>query len=343
MPQPKHLTKLKLPVPKTAPKDEDLAKYFENNPNFGGEVKENEPQKITIGIFRDYWEADTFKKYMREMGVKGIKVDFFGGDGQSMIDYYVGILRDAYDAQLLVNFHGATLPRGWSRTWPNLVTAEAVRGFEFTTFDQKDQDPVAGHAAMLPFTRNLFDPMDFTPMVFGDIPKIRRATRNGFELAESVLFVSGIQHFAEVPQGMATVPDYVKDFLRTLPARLAFLSVAAWWALFSVPLFARVRLHFEPLAFEKGLALAFRGGLTGARFGDVQLSRLTLDLAWALALDDVAERNGEPDDATELRGHGAARRDPERARSRAQARAVGEDRRDPRLLADLLDGREDEF
>ncbi|WBS00958.1 glycoside hydrolase family 97 catalytic domain-containing protein [Pseudoduganella sp. SL102] len=156
---------------------------------------------------------------LRTMGVKGIKVDFFGGDGQSMIDYYVGILRDAYDAQLLVNFHGATLPRGWSRTWPNLVTAEAVRGFEFGTFDQKDQDPVAGHAAMLPFTRNLFDPMDFTPMVFGDIPKIRRATRNGFELAESVLFVSGIQHFAEVPQGMASVPDYVKDFLRALPDR----------------------------------------------------------------------------------------------------------------------------
>ncbi|QBE65539.1 glycoside hydrolase family 97 protein [Pseudoduganella lutea] len=156
---------------------------------------------------------------LRTMGVKGIKVDFFGGDGQSMIDYYVGILRDAYDAQLLVNFHGATLPRGWSRTWPNLVTAEAVRGFEFGTFEQKDQEPIASHAAMLPFTRNLFDPMDFTPMVFGDIPKIKRATRNGFELAESVLFVSGIQHFAEVPQGMATVPDYVKDFLRTLPAQ----------------------------------------------------------------------------------------------------------------------------
>lgn len=50
-------------------KNKDLAKYFENNPNFGGEVKENEPQKITIGIFRDYWEADKFKKYMREMGV----------------------------------------------------------------------------------------------------------------------------------------------------------------------------------------------------------------------------------------------------------------------------------
>jgi hypothetical protein len=154
---------------------------------------------------------------LRQMGVKGIKVDFFGGDGQSMIAHYVGILQDAAQAGLLVNFHGATLPRGWTRTFPNLMTAEAVRGLEFTTFTQQDQDAVVRHAAMLPFARNLFDPMDFTPMVFGDIPKIRRATRNGFELAESVLFLSGIQHFAETPEGMATVPPYVKGLLQDLP------------------------------------------------------------------------------------------------------------------------------
>jgi hypothetical protein len=154
---------------------------------------------------------------LADMGVKGVKVDFFAGDGKSMIAYYLDILSDAAAAGLLVNFHGATLPRGWARTWPNLMTAEAVRGLEYTTFTQADQDAVVRHAAMLPFARNLFDPMDFTPMVFGDIPTIRRATRNGFELAESVLFVSGIQHFAETPEGMATVPAYVKTFLQTLP------------------------------------------------------------------------------------------------------------------------------
>ncbi|SFU83596.1 glycoside hydrolase family 97 protein [Pseudoduganella namucuonensis] len=154
---------------------------------------------------------------MQAMGVKGVKVDFFGGDGQSMIAYYIDILNDAADHGLLVNFHGATLPRGWSRTYPNLMTAEAIRGFEFTTFEQRDQDAVVKHVSMLPFTRNLFDPMDFTPMVFGDIPKIKRATRNGFELAESVLMVSGIQHFAEIPEGMATVPAYVKSYLQDLP------------------------------------------------------------------------------------------------------------------------------
>ena len=154
---------------------------------------------------------------LREMGIKGVKIDFFAGDGKSMIAYYLGILADAADAGLLVNFHGATLPRGWARTYPNLMSVEAVRGLEYTTFTQADQDAVVRHAAMLPFARNLFDPMDFTPMVFGDIPKIERATRNGFELAEAVLFLSGIQHYAETPAGMAGVPPAVKALLRELP------------------------------------------------------------------------------------------------------------------------------
>jgi hypothetical protein len=154
---------------------------------------------------------------LREMGVKGLKIDFFGGDGRSMIAYYIDILKDAAAQGLLVNFHGATLPRGWQRTYPNLMTMESIKGFEFTTFSQGDEDAVPAHAAMAPFARNLFDPMDFTPMVFGDIPNIKRVTRNGFEIAQSVLFISGIQHFAEIPEGMATAPEYVKSFLQDLP------------------------------------------------------------------------------------------------------------------------------
>lgn len=154
---------------------------------------------------------------LRDIGIKGLKIDFFAGDGQSMIAYYVDILKDAAKYNLSVNFHGATLPRGWQRTYPNLMTMESIKGFEFTTFSQGDQNPVAQHVAMALFARNVFDPMDFTPMVFGDIPNIKRMTENSFELAESVLMISGIQHFAEIPEGMATVPDYVKDFLRELP------------------------------------------------------------------------------------------------------------------------------
>ncbi|TDH24273.1 glycoside hydrolase family 97 protein [Segetibacter sp. 3557_3] len=164
--------------------------------------------------------ADRVKEFTRlnELGIKGVKIDFFGGDGQSVIGYYLDILQDAAAHKLMVNFHGATLPRGWSRTYPNLVTTEAVRGFEMITFNQADADSAASHCAMLPFTRNAFDPMDFTPMNLYRIPtQVKRKTTSGFELALSVLFLSGIQHFAESPAGMEHVPDFVQTFLQELP------------------------------------------------------------------------------------------------------------------------------
>jgi hypothetical protein len=156
--------------------------------------------------------------HLRDLGVAGVKVDFFGGDGQSVIAYYHDILEDAAAYGLLVNFHGATLPRGWERTYPNLMTMEAVRGLEYVTFSQDNADAEPSHAAMLPFTRNVFDPMDFTPMVLDRIKRIERRTSSAFELALSVLFTSGIQHYAEIPEGMAKAPDYVRDFLRGVPS-----------------------------------------------------------------------------------------------------------------------------
>ncbi len=157
-----------------------------------------------------------FKK-IKEMGIKGVKVDFFGGDGQSVMSYYQDIFEDAAEYGLMVNCHGATIPRGWQRTYPNLVTVEAIRGFEYVTFGQFDADHEPNHSCMLPFTRNAFDPMDFTPVCFSEVPGIKRITSNAFELALSVIFYSGIQHFAETPKGMEMVPDYVKNFLREIP------------------------------------------------------------------------------------------------------------------------------
>lgn len=154
---------------------------------------------------------------LQTMGIKGVKIDFFNGDGRSMMQYYLDILQDAAKYKLLVNFHGATLPRGWQRTYPHLMSAEAVKGFEMITFSQQDADAAANHCTMLPFTRNAFDPMDFTPMCLYKIPRIERKTTSGFELGLSVAFLSGIQHYAETPEGMGHMPDYVKDFLRTLP------------------------------------------------------------------------------------------------------------------------------
>ncbi|KAI9432507.1 glycoside hydrolase 97-domain-containing protein [Russula earlei] len=162
---------------------------------------------------------DRAKEFARlqQMGIKGVKVDFFGGDGQSMINYYIDIMEDAAKYHLMVNFHGATLPRGWERTYPNLMTMEAIKGLEMVTFEQKNADAEPTHAAMQPFTRNAFDPMDFTPLSLYKIPRINRKTTSAFELALSVVFTSGVQHFAEGPTGMEHVPLYVKDFLREVP------------------------------------------------------------------------------------------------------------------------------
>lgn len=156
---------------------------------------------------------------LKEIGVKGLKIDFFSGDGQSMMAYYNDILIDAARFDLLINYHGSSLPRGLQRTYPHMMTMESVKGFEMISFYQKVADQEGEHVNMLPYTRNAFDPMDFTPTVFFEIPNIERKTSNGFQLALPVIMLSGIQHIVETPDGMATVPYFVKDFMRNIPAR----------------------------------------------------------------------------------------------------------------------------
>ena len=112
-----------------------------------------------------------FRK-LKEMGIGGIKVDFFGGDGQSMMKYFIDILEDAAEYNLAVDFHGCPFPRGWYRTYPNLISMEAIRGEEYVTFEQFFADQQPSHCTVIPFTRNLFDPMDFTPVNFSGIPHI---------------------------------------------------------------------------------------------------------------------------------------------------------------------------
>lgn len=156
---------------------------------------------------------------LKAMGIAGLKIDFFGGDGQPVINLYHDILEDAAPFGLLINFHGSTLPRGWQRTYPHFMTSEAIRGFEYITFEQKDADQEPTHAAMLPFTRNLFDPMDFTPVCLDKLPGNRvRRTTPAFELALAVVFTSGIQHIPELPEAMAKMPGYVREFLGRVPA-----------------------------------------------------------------------------------------------------------------------------
>jgi hypothetical protein len=99
------------------------------------------------------------------------------------------------------------------------MSAEAIKGFEYVTFEQKNADEQPAHCAIIPFTRNLFDPMDFTPLSLDTVPRISRRTTPGFELALPVVFLSGIQHFVETPRGMRTIPEEIRVYLRSIPER----------------------------------------------------------------------------------------------------------------------------
>lgn len=155
---------------------------------------------------------------LQALGIGGVKIDFFGGDGRAFVDFYHDLLEDSAPYGLTVNFHGATLPRGWQRTYPHLMTVEAIRGYEFITFEQGNANRAPTHMAMLPFARNVFDPMDFTPLCLEGPGKIKRRTTVGAELATTVLFTSGIQHYTEIPEVMAKQPDYVHEYLKQIPS-----------------------------------------------------------------------------------------------------------------------------
>jgi hypothetical protein len=149
-------------------------------------------------------------------GVKGVKVDFFQSDKQEIIKQYFGILKDAADNKIMVNFHGCTMPRGWNRTWPNLVSMEAVRGAESYKFDSAYTEKAVWHNTILPFTRNVIGSMDYTPVTFTN-QKYPHKTSFGHELALSIVFESGILHLADNYESYRTLPEAPKNFLKTVP------------------------------------------------------------------------------------------------------------------------------
>ncbi len=151
-----------------------------------------------------------------DLGVKGIKVDFFHSDKPEGIAQFEGILDDAAEVGLLVNFHGCTAPRGWSRTHPHLMTTEAVRGSEWyrLSSDYGPRAPV--NNTILPFTRNVVGSMDYTPVVLSDLAQ-GRVTTNCHELALAVIFESGLLHFCDDPEQYLLQPEPVTRFLRSVP------------------------------------------------------------------------------------------------------------------------------
>ena len=154
--------------------------------------------------------------WCQKIGVAGVKIDFFSGDNQANMDYCQDLLESAARHHLLVNFHGAPIPRGWQRTYPNLLSTEGVYGAEWYNNVPHFTKKAASHNATLPFTRNVIGPMDYTPCAFSD-SQHPHITSNAHELALTVLFESGLQHLADRPESFLSQPQAVQDFLGYLP------------------------------------------------------------------------------------------------------------------------------
>ena len=161
--------------------------------------------------------------WMQKNGILGIKVDFFGGDKQPMMQLYEDILTDANEFGLQVIFHGCTLPRGWERMYPNYVASEAVLASENLHFGQGACDAEAQNACIHPFIRNTVGSMDFGGSTLNkhynkdNQHGTTRKTSDVFALATAVLFQSSVQHFAMAPNNLEDAPAWAVDFMKQVP------------------------------------------------------------------------------------------------------------------------------
>lgn len=162
-------------------------------------------------------------KWLQSLGVKGIKVDFFGGDKQETMRLYEDILSDADDHGLMVIFHGCTVPRGWERMYPNYVGSEAVLASENLIFNQHFCDEEAFNACLHPFIRNTVGSMEFGGCFLNkrlnrnnDGGTTRRTT-DVFQLATAVLFQNPVQNFALAPNNLTDVSPICMDFMKQVP------------------------------------------------------------------------------------------------------------------------------
>lgn len=162
-------------------------------------------------------------KWLKEAGVKGLKVDFFGGDKQETMKLYEDILSDANDYGLMIIFHGTTLPRGWERMYPNFVGSEAVVASEMLVFVQNVRENEAYNASLHPFIRNTVGSMEFGGtllnkyLVKSNKDRNKRLTTDAFQLATAVLFQNPVQMFGLTPNNLTDVPAFEIDFMKRVP------------------------------------------------------------------------------------------------------------------------------
>ena len=201
-------------------KDKGVALYLWYNSNGYW----NDAPQTPRGIMDNAIARRKEMKWMQSIGIRGIKVDFFGGDKQMTMQLYEDILSDANEYGLLVIFHGCTLPRGWERMYPNFASSEAVLAIENLHFSQGSCDNEAFNATLHPFIRNTVGSMDFGGSALNkyynadNAPRgSRRVTSDVYALATAVLFQSPVQHFALAPNNLTDAPSWAIDFMKEVP------------------------------------------------------------------------------------------------------------------------------
>ena len=201
-------------------KDKGVALYLWYNSNGYWNDAPQTPRSIMDNAIARRKEM----KWMQSIGIRGIKVDFFGGDKQMTMQLYEDILSDANEYGLLVIFHGCTLPRGWERMYPNFASSEAVLASESLHFSQGSCDNEAFNATLHPFIRNTVGSMDFGGSALNkyynadNAPRgSRRVTSDVYALATAVLFQSPVQHFALAPNNLTDAPSWAIDFMKEVP------------------------------------------------------------------------------------------------------------------------------
>lgn len=162
-------------------------------------------------------------KWLHDLGIKGIKVDFFGGDKQETMRLYEDILSDANDYGINVIFHGCTMPRGWERLYPNYAGSEAVLASENLVFSQGFCDQEAYNATLHPFIRNAAGCMEYGGTVLnkrlnrGNDGGTTRRTSDAFQLATSILYQNAVQNFALSPTNLTDAPAEAIEFMKAVP------------------------------------------------------------------------------------------------------------------------------
>ncbi len=162
-------------------------------------------------------------KWLKEAGVKGLKVDFFGGDKQETMRLYEDILSDANDFGLTIIFHGATLPRGWEVMYPNYAGSEAVLASEMLYFSEDVRKQEAFFATLHPFIRNTVGSMEFGGtflnkyLTKSNRDKNKRHTTDGFQLATAILFQNPVQMFGIMPNNLTDAPEFQLSFMKEVP------------------------------------------------------------------------------------------------------------------------------